>query len=83
MFAACFVSRMNILAVEGFAAIRAQWLERAKGLGQSIIVRLPDEELQGVFKGLKEDGGLLLSLADGNERVITAGDVFFNPAGAE
>lgn len=83
IFAACFVSRVNMLAEEGFGAIRAQWLERARGLGQSIIVRLPDENLQGVFKGLNEDGGLLLGLADGSERVITAGDVFFNPAGAE
>ena len=83
MFAACFVSRVNILAEEGFGAIRAQWLERARGLGQSILVRLPDEDLHGVFKGLNEDGGLLLGLPDGRERVITAGDVFFHPAGAE
>ena len=51
MFAACFVSRANILAEEGFAAIRAQWLERARGLGQSIIVRLPDEDLHGAAIG--------------------------------
>lgn len=83
MFAARFVSRVNILAEEGFAAIRAQWLERASGLGQSIVVRLPDQELHGVFRGLNEDGGLLVGLAGGGERVITAGDVFFNPTGAE
>jgi BirA family transcriptional regulator, biotin operon repressor / biotin---[acetyl-CoA-carboxylase] ligase len=82
-FAACFVRRLNVLAQDGFAAIRAQWLERASGLGQSIWVRLPDENLHGVFKGLNEDGGLLLELADGGERVITAGDVFFSPTGAE
>lgn len=83
MFAARFVSRVNVLAEEGFAAIRAHWLERASGLGQAIIVRLPDESLHGVFNGLNEDGGLLLGLAHGGERVITAGDVFFNPTGAE
>ena len=83
VFARRFVSRLNIFAEEGFAAIRAQWLERASGLGQGIVVRLPDQSLTGNFKGLNEDGGLLLQLADGGERVITAGDVFLQPTEAE
>src|SRR5581483_723874 len=33
----------------GFAAIRADWLKRAAGLGQPIVVRLPERELSGTY----------------------------------
>lgn len=59
----------------GFAAIRAEWLARAQGLGQPIRVRLPGSMLEGVFAGLDTDGALLLDSAAGRRR-IAAGDVF-------
>jgi BirA family biotin operon repressor/biotin-[acetyl-CoA-carboxylase] ligase len=62
-------------AGEGFGAIRADWLARATGLGEPIRVRLPTRELAGRFKGLDEDGRLLLEGADGIAP-IAAGDVF-------
>ncbi len=37
---------------EGFSTIRADWLARAAGLGQEIVVRLPDRELAGIFEAL-------------------------------
>ena len=61
---------------EGFAAIRAEWLARAHGLGSEIQVRLPGRELGGRFESLDERGRLLLRLADGTMQIITAGDVF-------
>lgn len=64
---------------EGFAPIRAAWLTRAQGLGQPVVVRLPDGELHGRFAALDESGALLLDLPDGRRQAITAGDVF--PAG--
>jgi BirA family biotin operon repressor/biotin-[acetyl-CoA-carboxylase] ligase len=60
----------------GFAAIRAEWLARAYGLGGEIQVRLPGRELGGRFEALDERGRLLLRLADGTMQTITAGDVF-------
>lgn len=60
----------------GFAAIRAAWLVRAHGLGQTIRVRLPERELSGRFDGLDEAGRLLLHRSDGTVEAITAGDVF-------
>lgn len=59
----------------GFAAIRAEWLARAQGLGQPIRVRLPGSTLEGIFAGLDSDGALLLDSAAGRRR-IAAGDVF-------
>ncbi len=48
---------------EGFAAIRADWLKRAAGLGQEIRVRLPEREFSGLFEGLDDAGRLLVQQA--------------------
>jgi len=61
---------------EGFAPVRATWTGLAVGLGRDIKVRLTDEILEGRFRALDDDGGLVLELADGSLRVITSGQVF-------
>jgi BirA family biotin operon repressor/biotin-[acetyl-CoA-carboxylase] ligase len=60
----------------GFAAVRADWIDRAAGIGGEIRVRLPGRELSGMFEALDEHGRLMLRLADKNLQAITAGDVF-------
>lgn len=60
----------------GFTLIRKAWKDNAMGLGEDIIVRLPDEELRGRFVDLDENGALILAVGD-ERRHITAGDVFF------
>jgi len=60
----------------GFAAIRADWLARAAGLGEDIRVRLPERELAGRFHGLDAAGRLLLQRPDTPIEVVTAGEVF-------
>jgi len=60
----------------GFQAIRNAWLDRAKGIGEEIIVNLSNERITGVFETLDHDGALVLRTANGL-RLITAGDVFF------
>jgi BirA family biotin operon repressor/biotin-[acetyl-CoA-carboxylase] ligase len=59
----------------GFATIRADWLARAAGLGESIRVALPDRELEGRFEGLDETGCLMLTGPDGTKTVVATGDV--------
>ena len=61
---------------EGFAPLRAAWLERAAGLGAAVTVRLPDETADGVFEDLDDTGGLVLRMNTGT-RIINAGDVYF------
>jgi BirA family biotin operon repressor/biotin-[acetyl-CoA-carboxylase] ligase len=60
---------------ENFAAIRADWLVRAAGLGSAIRVRLADREIVGHFETLDETGGLVLRMQDGFKQIVTAGDV--------
>jgi BirA family biotin operon repressor/biotin-[acetyl-CoA-carboxylase] ligase len=59
----------------GFPVIRADWLKRAIGLGETLQVRLPEREISGRFKGIDESGRLLLEQA-GSVATVTAGDVF-------
>ena len=60
----------------GFAALLPAWRRRAAGLGQPIEVRLERETLTGTFRDLEPDGTLRLTLSDGTERRIAAGDVY-------
>ena len=58
-----------------FAAVRADWLKRAAGLGEDIRVRLSERELAGRFQGLDDAGRLILEQANG-VATVTAGEVF-------
>jgi BirA family transcriptional regulator, biotin operon repressor / biotin---[acetyl-CoA-carboxylase] ligase len=62
---------------DGFACLREAWLARAHGLGTRIRVRLPREELAGIFRDIDDGGALVLGLPHGVTRTITAGEVFF------
>jgi BirA family biotin operon repressor/biotin-[acetyl-CoA-carboxylase] ligase len=64
---------------KGFAPIREAWLKQAHGLGNPITARLPDKSYKGVFKGLTDDGSLILD-QDGTDRIIHAADVHFGDA---
>ena len=59
----------------GFAAILGDWLKHARGIGEPIMVRDGDAEIQGRFVGLDHDGRLVLERADGELTKIAAGDV--------
>jgi BirA family biotin operon repressor/biotin-[acetyl-CoA-carboxylase] ligase len=60
----------------GFPSIRADWLDRAAGMGGETRVRLPNCEFVGRAEALDDRGQLLLRLPDGTLQTITAGDVF-------
>lgn len=62
---------------DGFGPIAAAWTERAVGLGEPCVARLPSATLSGLAEGLDLDGALKLRLSDGTLARITAGDVFF------
>lgn len=80
-FAERFLAWYGIWQGDGFAPLRAAWLERAAGLGQPIRVRLENHSLEGVFGGLDADGALLLHSAGQSPKEppqrVTAGDIFF------
>ncbi len=60
----------------GFAAILADWLSCARGIGEQITVRNNGAQTQGRFVGLDQAGRLLLELRNGTLTKISAGDVF-------
>jgi BirA family biotin operon repressor/biotin-[acetyl-CoA-carboxylase] ligase len=63
----------------GFAAIRAEWLQHAAGIGGDIVVRLADRELSGRFETLDRMGRLMLRLPAGKLEAVTVGEVFARP----
>lgn len=58
---------------DGFEPIRRAWLSDA--YSGTMVVHLPEGDLEGHFGGLTQNGSLILRLADGTEKVIHAGDV--------
>jgi BirA family biotin operon repressor/biotin-[acetyl-CoA-carboxylase] ligase len=64
----------------GFAAIRAAWLTRARGIGEAIRVNLPERSVEGRFEDLDDNGRLILMHDDGRRETISAGDVYFAAA---
>jgi BirA family transcriptional regulator, biotin operon repressor / biotin---[acetyl-CoA-carboxylase] ligase len=60
----------------GFGAVLAEWLARARGIGEPITVRNNGAEVQGRFAGVDQSGRLVLDLGDGGVTKISAGDVF-------
>ena len=69
----------EIWQTNGFAPVRAAWLQRAAGLHGPIRARLEGREMIGVFEDLDQDGALLLRDPAGTLVRITAGEVFFPP----
>ena len=61
----------------GFAAIRDAWMARAVGVSGAAAAPLGGREILGIFKGLADDGALILELADGSQKPIHAGEVRF------
>lgn len=65
---------------EGFAAIRAAWLQRAHPPGTPLLVNRAGGSLSGQFAGLAESGALLLATASGIT-VCNAGEVLESSGG--
>jgi BirA family transcriptional regulator, biotin operon repressor / biotin---[acetyl-CoA-carboxylase] ligase len=77
--AARFAEALDLWARgENFAAIRAEWLARAAGVGA--LVRIDDARgrREGAFEGLDADGRLLFR-GDGGPEAIEAADLWISP----
>lgn len=77
--------RVTQWRVGGFGPIQTAWRAAGPNEGDEISVRLADERagtVKGLFRGLDQDGSLLLDV-DGEIQRFTAGEVLFQPAMAE
>ncbi len=79
-YARHFLQWYQRLRTQGFAPIRAAWLNAAQGVGGPVTVRLANENFTGTLLDLDMDGALLVD-CDGSTRRVTAGDVFFGREG--
>lgn len=64
----------------GMSRVRALWLARAAGVGQTVSVAMGDRTVEGVFETLDEQGRLIVRDADGRLTPVSAGDVHFGTA---
>lgn len=62
-------------ARQDFDSLLQDWLNHAEGRGELVEAGPVDNRVRGVFEGLEADGGLILRLPDGAQRIIRAGDV--------
>ncbi|MGH1420582.1 MAG: biotin--[acetyl-CoA-carboxylase] ligase [Hyphomonas sp.] len=69
-----FAQRLD-QARQGFASVRVDWLERAEGLGHTVSVKVGDKVVEGVFSDMSDDGAIILTMDDGTNNLIRAGDV--------
>lgn len=74
-YLSCFDENYE-LCLKDFNIIREKWLKFASGLNQKIKVKRKDEIKEGIFKGIDEQG--LLLLQQGNDIIkISVAEVFF------
>ena len=66
---------LDVLDKKGFKKIKNRWLDLAQNVGETISVHLPNQELVGIFKGINDDGALVLKSGK-KTLAIMAGDVF-------
>ena len=71
-----FMEWYGVWQKKGFPAVRSAWLERACGLGEEIRVQQGQDELIGLFADVDAKGNLVLTLVDGSQTTISAGDVY-------
>lgn len=75
-FSEDFLTSLSTWIENGFSPLREAFLDRVKGLGEQIRVRLADREFAGTMLDLDSDGRLILDQG-GSRQVVSAGDVFF------
>lgn len=60
---------------QGLAPVCAQWQKRAWRLGERLEMNVGAASLAGRFDGLAPDGAMVLTLDDGTQRRVNAGEV--------
>jgi len=70
-----FRSRLVRLLGEGFGPTRDDWLAKAAHLGKRVQLQATSGRLEGVMKGLSDDGALIVELDSGSVTHIRAGEI--------
>jgi BirA family biotin operon repressor/biotin-[acetyl-CoA-carboxylase] ligase len=71
-----FANWLGVWRAQGLEPVRTHWLLNAHPAGTPVRVLMPDGEVaEGTFDTLDRQGMLILRLANGQSRVIHAGDI--------
>jgi BirA family biotin operon repressor/biotin-[acetyl-CoA-carboxylase] ligase len=66
---------------DGFAPVREKWMVSAHRLGEHIDVKFPDgTTVDGSFRGIDQNGALILERLDGKTELIATGEVLLATA---
>ena len=71
-----FDNNVKQLEENGFENLRRQWIEKAKGIGEIIVVKQNNKEIRGIFTGIDDKACLLLKENKTLHKIL-AGDVFY------
>lgn len=71
-----YAEQESVFVTQGFAPLRAAWLDHAARIGQVIRARTGQATFEGVFDTIDEAGNLILT-TDAGPMAIPAADVFF------
>ena len=71
-----FDNNVKQLKEKGFNDLRQQWIDKANGIGKTVIVKQNNKAIRGIFTGIDENACLLLK-ENGTLHKILAGDVFY------
>jgi BirA family biotin operon repressor/biotin-[acetyl-CoA-carboxylase] ligase len=67
----------NLLELDGFSVIREKWLTKAYGIGQVVTIKTNNNRIVGIFKGINEEGLMVVELTNGQNCFINSGELFF------
>jgi BirA family biotin operon repressor/biotin-[acetyl-CoA-carboxylase] ligase len=65
-------ARLERLHADGLPGLRAEWMEHAVGMGQTVTARSATSAVIGVAEGIDDDGALIVRTATGPVRVLAA-----------
>lgn len=81
--AACLTEELVRWRTYGLELVIRRWLSVAHPIGTELVVAPPGEEpVRGQFAGLTAEGNLTLARAEGERRIIHAGDVMLDYRGS-
>ena len=65
----------GLLLTEGTAVIIDAWIGMSSTIGRQVLVAAANQSFEGVAEGVDDEGILIVKLADGTYRKVSAGDV--------
>lgn len=76
ILAASVKEQIDAWRVDAFETVRQNWLACAWGLGENRRIRTSESDYEAQLIGLNNEGGLEVSLENGEKRTIYAADIF-------